>query len=51
MISIYRGSDYSEAQLLRDLIEQDGLQVFFAGRCAAGRLRRISGYRAPVDYG
>ena len=36
MISIYRGSDYFEAQLLRDLIEQDGLQVFLQGAALQG---------------
>ena len=38
MISIYRGSDYFEAQLLRDLIEQDGLQVFLQGAALQGGL-------------
>jgi hypothetical protein len=28
MISVYRGSDYFEAQLLKGLMEQQGLQVF-----------------------
>ena len=28
MIEVYRGSDYFEAQLLKGLMEQDGLQVF-----------------------
>ena len=31
MISVYRGSDYFEAQLLKGLMEQQGLQVFLQG--------------------
>jgi hypothetical protein len=42
MISIYRGSDYFEAQLLRDLIEQDGLQVFLQGAALQGGLGELA---------
>ncbi|MFT4652264.1 MAG: hypothetical protein ACI8YN_000973 [Porticoccaceae bacterium] len=38
MISVYRGSDYFEAQLLRDLIEQAGVQVFLHGASLQGGL-------------
>jgi hypothetical protein len=41
MISVYRGSDYFEAQLLRDLIEQAGLQVFLHGASLQGGLGEI----------
>ncbi|MFB0990382.1 MAG: DUF2007 domain-containing protein, partial [Porticoccaceae bacterium] len=39
---IYRGSDYFEAQLLRDLIEQDGLQVFLQGAALQGGLGELA---------
>ena len=42
MISIYRGSDYFEAQLLRDLIEHDGLQVFLQGAALQGGLGELA---------
>ena len=42
MISTYRGSDYFEAQLLRDLIEQDGLQVFLQGAALQGGLGELA---------
>lgn len=42
MISVYRGSDYFEAQLLRDLIEQAGLQVFLHGASLQGGLGEIA---------
>ena len=42
MISVYRGSDYFEAQLLRDLIEQAGLQVFLHGASLQGGLAEIA---------
>ena len=42
MISIYRGSDYFEAQLLRDLIEQEGLQVFLQGAALQGGLGELA---------
>ena len=42
MISIYRGSDYFEAQLLRDWIEQDGLQVFLQGAALQGGLGELA---------
>ncbi|HIG68098.1 MAG TPA: DUF2007 domain-containing protein [Porticoccaceae bacterium] len=42
MISVYRGSDYFEAQLLRDLIEQAGLQVFLHGASLQGGLGEVA---------
>ncbi|MGB2042177.1 MAG: DUF2007 domain-containing protein, partial [Porticoccaceae bacterium] len=36
MISVYRGSDYFEAQLLKGLMEQQGLQVFLQGTALQG---------------
>ncbi|MBT4211317.1 MAG: DUF2007 domain-containing protein, partial [Porticoccaceae bacterium] len=42
MISVYRGSDYFEAQLLRNLIEQDGVQVFLHGASLQGGLGEIA---------
>ena len=36
MISVYRGSDYFEAQLLKGLMEQQGLQVFLQGAALQG---------------
>ena len=36
MISVYRGSDYFEAQLLKGLMEQQGLQVFLQGVALQG---------------
>jgi hypothetical protein len=36
VISVYRGSDYFEAQLLKGLMEQQGLQVFLQGAALQG---------------
>ena len=36
MISVYRGSDYFEAQLLTGLMEQEGLRVFLQGAALQG---------------
>ncbi|MGB1807674.1 MAG: DUF2007 domain-containing protein [Porticoccaceae bacterium] len=36
MISVYRGSDYFEAQLVKGLMEQQGLQVFLQGAALQG---------------
>ena len=36
VISVYRGSDYFEAQLLKGLLEQQGLQVFLQGAALQG---------------
>ncbi|MDC1210713.1 DUF2007 domain-containing protein [Porticoccaceae bacterium] len=41
MIEVYRGSDYFEAQLLKGLIEQDGLQVFLNGTALQGGLGEV----------
>jgi hypothetical protein len=36
VISVYRGSDYFEAQLVKGLMEQQGLQVFLQGAALQG---------------
>jgi uncharacterized protein YdbL (DUF1318 family) len=36
MISVYRGSDYFEVQLLTGLMEQEGLRVFLQGAALQG---------------
>ena len=36
MIAVYQGSDYFEAQLLAELMEQAGLQVFLQGAALQG---------------
>ena len=41
MIEIYRGSDYFEGQLLKGLMEQDGLQVFLNGTALQGGLGEV----------
>ncbi len=41
MIEIYRGSDYFEGQLLKGLMEQDGLQVFLHGAALQGGLGEV----------
>ena len=41
MIEIYRGSDYFEGQLLKGLMEQDGLQVFLHGAALQGDLGEV----------
>lgn len=38
MISVYQGSDYFEAQVLKGLMEQEGLQVFLQGAALQGGL-------------
>ena len=42
MISVYRGSDYFEAQLLTNLIVQDGLQAFLHGAALQGGLGELA---------
>ncbi len=41
MIEVYRGSDYFEAQLLKGLMELDGLQVFLHGAALQGGLGEV----------
>ncbi len=41
MKSVYRGSDYFEAQLLTGLMEQAGLQVFLQGIALQGGLGEV----------
>ncbi|MDG1818416.1 MAG: DUF2007 domain-containing protein [Porticoccaceae bacterium] len=41
MIEIYRGSDYFIGQLLKGLMEQDGLQVFLHGAALQGGLGEV----------
>jgi len=41
MKSVYRGSDYFEAQLLTGLMEQAGLQVFLQGTALQGGLGEV----------
>ena len=41
MIEVYRGSDYFEAQLLKGLMEQDGLQVLLHGAALQGGLGEV----------
>lgn len=41
MIEVFRGSDYFEAQLLKGLMEQDGLQVFLHGAALQGGLGEV----------
>jgi len=41
MIEVYRGSDYFEAQLLKGLMEQDGLQVFLHGAALQGGVGEV----------
>jgi hypothetical protein len=41
VIEVYRGSDYFEAQLLKGLMEQDGLQVFLHGAVLQGGLGEV----------
>ena len=38
MISIFRGSDYLQAQLLKGLLEQHGIGVFLQGAALQGAL-------------
>lgn len=41
MISIYRGSNYIEAQLLAGLLEQHGIEVFLQGAALQGALGEL----------
>lgn len=41
MITVYRGSDYFEGQLLKGLMEQEGLQVFLNGTALQGGLGEV----------
>jgi hypothetical protein len=41
MIEVYRGSDFFEGQLLKGLMEQDGLQVFLNGTALQGGLGEV----------
>ena len=41
MIEVYRGSDYFEGQLLKGLMEQEGLQVFLNGTALQGGLGEV----------
>jgi hypothetical protein len=42
MISVYRGSNYFEAQLLANLIEMEGLEVFLHGAALQGGVGELS---------
>lgn len=39
--SVYRGSDYFEAQLLKGIMEQAGLQVFLQGAALQGAMGEV----------
>jgi hypothetical protein len=41
MIEVYRGSNYFEGQLIKGLMEQDGLQVFLNGTALQGGLGEV----------
>lgn len=41
MKSVYRGSDYFEAQLLKGIMEQAGLQVFLQGAALQGAMGEV----------
>ncbi|MGB0449119.1 MAG: DUF2007 domain-containing protein [Porticoccaceae bacterium] len=41
MIEVYRGSDFFEGQLLKGLMEQEGLQVFLNGTALQGGLGEV----------
>ena len=41
MKSVYRGSDYFEAQLLKGIMEQEGLQVFLQGAALQGAMGEV----------
>ncbi len=41
MISVFRGSDYIEAQLLTGLLQQHGIDVFLQGAALQGALGEI----------
>lgn len=41
MIEVYRSSDYVEGQLLKGLMEQEGLQVYLNGTALQGGLGEV----------
>ena len=41
MISVFRGSDYIQAQLLKGLLEQQGISVFLQGAALQGGLGEL----------
>jgi hypothetical protein len=41
MISVYRGSDYLQAQLLAGLLQQHGIEVFLQGAALQGALGEL----------
>lgn len=41
MIEVYRGSNYFEGQLIKGLMEHDGLQVFLNGTALQGGLGEV----------
>ena len=41
MITVYRGSDYIEAQLLAGLLRQQGIEVFLQGALLQGALGEL----------
>ena len=41
MIEVYRSSDYIEGQLLKGLMEQEGMQVFLTGAALQGGLGEV----------
>ena len=41
MIEVYRSSDYIEGQLLKVLMEQEGMQVFLTGTALQGGLGEV----------
>lgn len=41
MIEVYRSSDYIEGQLLKGLMEQEGMQVFLTGTALQGGLGEV----------
>ena len=41
MISVYRGSDYLQAQLLTGLLQQHGIEVFLQGAALQGGLGEL----------
>jgi hypothetical protein len=41
MISVYRGSDYLQAQLLSGLLQQHGIEVFLQGAALQGGLGEL----------
>jgi hypothetical protein len=41
MIEVYRGSNFFEGQLLKGLMEQEGLQVFLNGTALQGGLGEV----------